>query len=264
MAIHSTAVIDPRADLGVDVQIGAYAVIGPGVVIHDHVEIMHHAVVEGHTQVGEGTRCFPFSMVGGEPQDRKYRGEPTHLVIGRNNVFREGVTVHRGTVGGGGTTRIGDDNFFLNHSHVAHDCVVGNGCVFSNPAAIAGHVEVYDHAILGGMAGIHQKARVGTRAMVGAGAMAAQDVPPFSIVQGDRARIYGVNLTGLRRARFPSSTIDALRQAFRILFQQGLPMSAALERLEGTAPDVPEVHLLLAFIRASRRGICRSADPSRD
>jgi UDP-N-acetylglucosamine acyltransferase len=258
MAIHPTAVVDPRAEIGRDVEIEAFAVIRADVQLGDGVRVEPHAVVTGPTIIGAGTRIFPFASIGEDPQDLKYRGERTSLIIGERNTFRENVTVNRGTAGGGGVTRIGSDNLFMAGSHVAHDCTVGNHCVFANCAAIAGHVTVHDRAILGGFAGVHQHSRVGRCAMVGAAAMAAQDVPPFTIAQGDRARLFGLNVVGLRRAGFKLEVLQALKGAYRELFHQGMPMRIALEQVREVYADVPEVIELVDFCESSTRGICRS------
>lgn len=258
MAIHPTALVDPAAELGNDVVIEAYAIVRAGVVLHDGVHIGPHAVVTGPTVMGAGSRVFPFASIGEDPQDLKYRGEVTRLEVGARNIFREGVTVNRGTVGGGGVTRIGDDNLFMAGSHVAHDSQVGSHCVFSNCAAIAGHVVVQDRSILGGFAGVHQHSRIGRCAMVGAGAMAAQDVPPFTIAQGDRARLFGLNIVGLRRAGFRSEVVHALKAAYRELFHQGMPLRIALEQVREVYADTPEVIELVEFCESSTRGVCRS------
>ncbi|MFZ5476342.1 MAG: acyl-ACP--UDP-N-acetylglucosamine O-acyltransferase [Myxococcota bacterium] len=258
MAIHPTAIVDPRAELGRDVEVEAYSIIRGGVVLHDGVRIGPHAVITGPTVIGEGSRVFPFASIGEDPQDLKYKGETTRLEIGARNTFREGVTINRGTGHGGGVTRIGSDNLFMAGSHVAHDSVVGNHCVFANCAAIAGHVTVQDRAILGGFAGVHQHSRIGRCAMVGAGAMAAQDVPPFTIAQGDRARLFGLNIVGLRRAGFKLEVLQALKAAYRELFHEGRPMRIALEQVREVYADMPEVVELVDFCEDSQRGICRS------
>ncbi len=256
--IHPTAVVDPSAELG-RVRIGPYAVVGPRVVLHDDVVLDAHAVVLGPTVLGSGCRVHAFACLGGDPQDLKYRGETTRLEVGPRNTFRENVTVSRGTAHGGGVTRIGADNLFMASSHVAHDCVVGDGCVMANCASLAGHVEVGDGAVIGGLVGVHQHVRVGRLAMLGGGAMVAQDVPPFMLVQGDRARLHGLNVIGLRRAGVASEALRALRRAYRELFQRGRPLRIAIEEVERQEPDVPEVRELLAFLRGSTRGICRPA-----
>jgi UDP-N-acetylglucosamine acyltransferase len=258
MAVHSTAIVDPSAELG-DVTVGPYAVIGAGVQLHDGVEVGAHAVVEGPTVVGERTRIHAHAVIGGEPQDAKHdRGAPTRLEIGRDNVFREFTSAHRGSSGGGGLTVIGDGNYFMANSHVAHDCVVGDGTMFANSAAIAGHVQVADGAILGGLCAVHQFCRVGRLAMVGGGAMCAQDVPPFSIAQGDRARLYGLNIIGLRRAGLDADAMSALKDAWRRLFVSDLPRKLALTQVEAAHGAVGEVAELLAFVRSSSRGVCRA------
>lgn len=258
MAIHPTAVVDARAEVGRDVEIEAYAIIRAGVILHDGVHVGPHAVLTGPSSIGAGTRIFPFASIGEDPQDLKYRGEPTRLEVGARNVFREGVTVNRGTGHGGGVTRIGDDNLFMAASHVAHDCVVGSYCVFANCAALAGHVTVGDRVVLGGFSGVHQHSRIGRCAMVGAAGMAAQDVPPFTIAQGDRARLFGLNVVGLRRAGFKLDVMQALKNAYRDLFHQGRPMRIALEHVREAYADVPEVVELVDFCESTQRGVCRS------
>jgi UDP-N-acetylglucosamine acyltransferase len=260
MSIHSTAVVSKQAEIDPSVEIGPFAVIEGAVVLHSGVTVGSHAVIKGPTVVGEGTRVFHHAVIGEDPQDLKYAGEATRLEIGKRNTFREFSTAHRGTAGGkgGGVTRIGDDNLFMAYSHVAHDCVVGNGCVFANCAALAGHVVIQDAAILGGLSGVHQHSRVGRMAMVGGGAMCTQDVPPFTIAQGDRARLFGLNIVGLRRHGVSADTISALRDAYRDLFSQGLPMRIALEQVRASYARVPEVKELVEFIENSARGVCRS------
>ncbi len=258
MPIHATAVVDSRAELGVDVEIGPYAVIEGKVQLGDRVQVQSHAVVRGQTTIGADSRIFSFACVGGDPQDMKYRGEETALVVGQRNVFREHVTANRGTSHGGGVTRIGNDNLFMANAHVAHDCVVGDHCVFANSVAIAGHVLVQDRAVLGGLAAVHQHGRIGRCSMVGGGGMAAQDVPPFTIAQGDRARLVGLNVVGLRRAGFTREVMSALKTAYRELFQAGMPLRIAAEQVRAFYSDVPEVIELVDFLESSQRGICRS------
>ncbi len=259
--IHRTAVVDPRAELGA-VEVGPFAVIGAGVQLADGVEIGPHAVIYGPTTLGAGSKVHAFACIGGDPQDLKYDGEPTSLRIGEDNTFREYVTINRGTVQGGGVTEIGDGNLFMACSHLAHDCKVGSGCIIANSVGIAGHVELQDGAVLGGLAAIHQFARVGRCAMVGGGAMVAQDVPPFMVAQGDRARLYGLNIIGLRRAGFGSEATAKLRHAYRELFSKGTPLRIAIERVRESDGDVPEVVELLDFLAGSSRGICRAARPN--
>lgn len=259
MSIHPTAIVDPSAELGLDVEIEAYSVIRGPVRLGDRVRVGPHAVVTGPATIGADTRIFPMAAIGDEPQDLKYRGERTELIVGERNTFREGATANRGTAGGGGVTRIGDDNLFMAGAHVAHDCVVGNKCVFANYVAIAGHVIIQDRVVLGGLAGVHQHSRIGRCAMVGGGAMAAQDVPPFCIAQGDRARLLGLNVVGLRRAGFPLDVLQALKVVYRELFQSGMPLRIAAEQVREVYANVPEVLELVDFLEASTRGICRSS-----
>jgi UDP-N-acetylglucosamine acyltransferase len=260
MAIHSTAIVSKLAELADDVEIGPYTVIDGPVVLHAGVKVGSHVVLKGPMVVGEGTRVFHHAVLGEDPQDLKYKGEKTRLEIGRRNTFREFSTAHRGTGGSknGGVTRIGDDNLFMAYSHVAHDCTIGSGCVFANCAALAGHVVIQDAAILGGLSGVHQHSRVGRCAMVGGGAMCTQDVPPFTIAQGDRARLFGLNIVGLRRHGVPQESVAALKDAYRDLFSQGLPLRIALEQVRASYATVPEVKELVEFIENSTRGVCRS------
>lgn len=258
MAIHPTAIVDVRAELGADVEIGPYAVIEGPVRLGDRVAVHAHGTVRGETVVGADTKIFSFACIGGDPQDLKYRGEPTRLIIGERNCFRENSTANRGSAGGSAVTRIGNDNLFMACTHVAHDCVVGDHCVFANSVAIAGHVQVHDRVVLGGLAAVHQFGRIGRCAMVGGGGMAAQDVPPFTIAQGDRARLVGLNVVGLRRAGFSREVMSALKNAYRELFQSGMPLRIAAEQVRAFYNDVPEVIELVDFLESSQRGICRS------
>ncbi len=262
--IHPTAIIDPAAELSSSARVGPYAIIGAGVELHDDVVIGAHAVVQGPTVVGARTHIFHHAVIGEVPQDKKYRGESTRLVIGTDNIFREFSTANRGTTQGGGKTVIGDHNLFMAYSHVAHDCIVGDNCVFANCASLAGHVEVQDGVVLGGLSGIHQYTRVGKCAMVGGGGMVAQDVPPFTIAQGDRARLFGLNIVGLRRNGYKLGVIQALRNVYRELFHQGTPLRIALEQVREVYADMPQVMEMVTFIEASKRGVCRSvgAEPA--
>lgn len=259
MRIHPTAIIDPSATLADDVEVGPYAIIGPDVSLAEGVRIGAHSCIRGPTTIGAHTRVHPHAVLGEDPQDKKYAGEPTRLEIGAHNTFREFSTVNRGTVSGGGVTRIGDHNLFMAYSHIAHDCQVGDHCVFANCASLAGHVQVGDYAIVAGLVAVHQFSRIGRCAMLAGGAKVAQDVPPFTLVQGDRARLFGLNVVGLRRRGLQLETLQALRGAYRELFQQGLPLRVALERTREVYQDVPEVQEIIRFIEASRRGICRPA-----
>jgi UDP-N-acetylglucosamine acyltransferase len=253
-AIDATARVAPGAALGPGVRVGPYAVIGPRVHIGRDTVVEAHAVLDGDTTIGEANHFFPFCSVGLEPQDLKYRGEASRLVIGDRNVVREFVTIHRGTALGGNLTRIGDGNLFMAYAHVAHDCQVGSHTIFANGATLAGHVEVGDYATIGAYSGVHQFCRVGPHAFVGGYTVATKDVLPYSKTVGNRACLYGVNTLGLQRRRFPPDTIAAIRQAFRVLMQSRLNTSAAVDRLE-QAPMGPEVRLLVEFIRGAKRGV---------
>jgi UDP-N-acetylglucosamine acyltransferase len=257
MSIHPTAIVDEAATLEEGVTLGPYAIIGAGVTLSKGVTVGHHASVTGPTAIGADTQIFPYAAIGGDAQDKKYAGEEAFLTIGERNIFREFATVNRGTHGG--TTAIGNDNLFMAYSHVAHDATIGNHCAFANSANIAGHVFIEDNVVLGGLVGVHQHCRIGRCAMVGGGGMAAQDVPPFTIAQGDRARLFGLNIVGLRRNGFSLEVVNALKGAYRELFHQGLPLRIALEQVREVYAEVPDVVELLSFIEASTRGICRSA-----
>ena len=257
MSIHPTAIVDEQANIAEDVNLGPYAVIGPNVTLASGVSVGAHAVVTGPTTVGKDCTIFAHAAIGGDAQDMKFKGEDAFLTIGERNTFREFATVNRGTMGG--TTKIGDDNLFMAYTHVAHDAIIGNHCVFANSANIAGHVLIEDNVVLGGLVGVHQHCRIGRCAMVGGGGMAAQDVPPFTIAQGDRARLFGLNIVGLRRNGFSLDVVNALKGAYRELFHQGLPLRIALEQVREVYAEGPEVAELVTFIEASTRGICRSA-----
>jgi UDP-N-acetylglucosamine acyltransferase len=263
--IHSTAIVGPDVKLGKGVSVGAYAVVDGAVVLGDDVEVMAHAVVTGWTTVGSGCRIFPHA-IGGDPQDKKHkRGDKTTLEIGKNNIFREFVTVNRGTVDGGGLTRIGDNNLFMAYAHVAHDCVVGNDCVFANSGTLGGHVTVEDRVVIGGLTAVHQFCRIGTMAMIGGCSRVIQDVPPYALCVGGPAVVYNLNVVGLRRAGIVSSRMKHLKEAFHVLFYSGLAKPTALKQIERDVELAAEVKHLVAFARASERGLCGSAkEPTSD
>jgi UDP-N-acetylglucosamine acyltransferase len=255
--IHPTAVIDPRAKLADDVEVGPYCVIGEGVELASDVEIASHVHIEGRTVVGTGTRIFPFSVIGTEPQVRGHSGRTSALIIGRNNIIREYAAIHVGSAEGSGCTRIGDDNMILNNVHIAHDCQVGSQCVIATFTALAGHVVVEDHVVFGAMTGVHQFVRVGESSFTGANSMISKDAPPFARVAGDRARFIGLNTIGLERRAFSEQTIATLRHAFHILFQSRLRIEPALERVERECGESREVARLTEFLRSSKRGFIR-------
>lgn len=255
--IHPSTIVADGAVVGVDTTIGPYCVIGPEVVIGRDCVIGPHVVIEGATRVGDGNRVFQFASIGSPPQDTKYAGEPTRVEIGERNTFREGVTVHRGTAGGGGLTRIGNDGLYMAYAHVAHDCLIGDHVVMANGAALAGHVRIDDFAIVGGLVAIHQHTRIGESAMLGGGAMVVMDVLPYCTAVGDRARLAGPNVVGLKRRGFREEAIVAIRRAYRVLFQSKLRLEDALARLRSEFADSAEVANMVRFIEGSKRGICR-------
>ena len=257
MSVHPTAIVAPGARLHATAEVGPYAVIGPQVEIGAGTIVGPHAVIEGRTRLGERNRVFQFASVGAQPQDLKYAGEDSALEIGNENLIREFTTLHKGTTGGGGVTRIGNRNLFMAYAHVAHDCQVGNGCVLANAATLGGHVEVGDHVILGGLAAVHQFTRIGKHAFVAGGAMVVMDVPPFCTAQGDRAELAGINSIGLARHGFSEDQIGRVKEAYRILFRSKLPLDEAVERLRTELGDQPEIQELLTFVTTSQRGLTR-------
>ncbi|WP_028916318.1 acyl-ACP--UDP-N-acetylglucosamine O-acyltransferase [Pseudoxanthomonas sp. J35] len=256
--IHPTAIIDPGARLGEGVSVGAYTVIGAEVEIGDGCQIGPHCSFTGPTRIGRENRFIGHAAIGGEPQDKKFAGERTELVIGDRNVFREFVTLNRGTGGGGGVTRIGDDNWMLAYTHVAHDCIVGNHCVFSNNTTLAGHVTVGDWVIISGFAGAHQFCRIGDHAFLGMGALVNGDVTPYTMVGGNSiGRPRGINSEGLKRRGFSPERIAAIKRAYRTLFVAGLPLAEAREQLARQAEDSEDVRLLLEFLDSGERPLLR-------
>jgi len=259
--IHPTAIVDPAAQLDPSVTVGPYAVIGPHVRIGARTSVGAHCVIEGHTTIGADNRIFQFASLGAEPQDKKYAGEPTRLVIGDRNTIREFCTFNTGTVQDQGETRVGDDNWIMAYVHIAHDCVVGNNVILANSATLAGHVHVGDQVIIGGLTGVHQYSRVGAHAMAGFASHVSQDVPPFMMVDGNPLAVRGLNIEGLRRRGFSAQRVSALKQAYRLLYRQGLTLEAALSAMGELPHSHPEaeddIALLRDFVAASRRGIAR-------
>ena len=256
MNIHPTAIISPSAKLG-DVEIGPYTVIGPNVCIDDGTVIGPSSVIDGHTTIGRNNKIFQFSSLGSPPQDLKYKNEPTRLVIGDNNIIREHVVINPGTPTGRTITTIGSKNLFMIGSHVAHDCIVGDETVFANNATLAGHVTVESMAILGGLIAVHQFARIGRLAMVGGGAMATMDVPPFAVASGDRAKLYGINIIGLRRRGYTKEKILLIEKAFRLLFRSNYSLADAIKKVQDEIQPDPDIRYLIEFIQTSKRGVCR-------
>jgi UDP-N-acetylglucosamine acyltransferase len=256
--IHPSAQVDPGARLGENVSIGAFAVIGAEVEIGDRTRVDAHCVITGPTRIGRDNHFHAHGAIGGDPQDKKFAGERTELVIGDRNSIREFATINRGTGDGGGVTRIGDDNWILAYAHVAHDCQVGNHCVFSNNATLAGHVEVGDYVILSGFAGVHQFCRVGAHAFIGMGALVNGDVPPYLMVAAEGyGRPRGINAEGLKRRGFDANRIAQIKRAYRALYMSGAPLASAREQLAAVAAESDDVRLMLEFIERSERGLLR-------
>ena len=258
MPIHPTAIVDAQADLAADVTVGPYAVIGSHVRVGARTVIGAHCVFEGYTTVGEDCQFFTGAVVGSIPQDLKYEGEKSELIIGDRNRIREYATLNPGTKGGGGKTVVGSDCLLMAYAHVAHDCILGDRVVLANSAALAGHIQIEDGAIVGGLVGIHQFVRVGTLAIIGGCSRVTQDVPPYSTCVGYPAKVFGLNTEGLRRANLPTETRESLHRAFRVLFHSGLSTGHALEQVAHDTNGCREVQHLLDFVRQSKRGVCRA------
>lgn len=256
--VHRTSIIDPGAKLAEDVEVGPGAVIDGSVELESGVVVGPYVVVTGHTRVGARTRIYPFAHIGGDPQDKSFSGETTRLEIGEDNVIREHATLHVGTAKGGGCTRIGDDNLIMNSVHIAHDCRIGSHTIVASFSGLAGHVEVEDHAVLGAYTGVHQFARVGESVMTAANSMLNKDAPPFCLVAGDRARLIGLNVVGMRRRGLPAEAQAAIKRAFHILFYSKLRAEPALARVREELGGTPEVTRLLRFLESAQRGFVRA------
>ncbi len=255
--IHPTAIVDPGAELADGVEIGPFCTVGPNVRLGEGVVMRSHAVVSGYTEVGRETQIFPFAALGEPPQDVKYKGEPTRLEIGARNMIREQVTIHPGTAVGGGTTRVGDDNLILVNSHVGHDCKVGSHVIMANNVMLAGHVVVEDFVYLAGGVAVQQHVRVGESVMVGGLSGLTQDAAPFTLVNGWPARVIKMNRINLERRGIPAERIDAVEQAFRIIFRDGLKAHDAYARVRAELPDSPEAERMVAFLEKSEHGFAR-------
>lgn len=255
--IHESAIVHPTARLGAECYIGPFSTVGPETVLGDRVRLESHVVIGGRTSIGDDTHVYPFVSIGLAPQDLKYAGEPSLTEIGERNRIREFVTIHRGTEGGGGLTRIGDDNLLMAQAHVAHDCLLGSGIIMANAATLGGHVEVQDGASIGAYSGVHQFCRVGYQAFVGGYSVVVKDAPPFAIIQGNHAKCYGINKVGMKRRGYNSETIDQLHHAFRLLLSSKLNTTQALERIREEISGSPEVDRLVEFIESSARGVVK-------
>jgi UDP-N-acetylglucosamine acyltransferase len=255
--IHPTAIVSPGAQLGQDVEIGAFCTVGPQVHLGDGVRLVSHVVIEGATQVGAGTAVHPFAVLGGAPQHLAHRGEDTRLVIGERNIIREHVTMHAGTVGGGGVTTVGSDSLYMVGAHVAHDCVVGDRVTFANNATLGGHVVIGDFVFMGGLCAVHQFTRIGRYSFVGGGGVVTKDIIPYGSVWGNHAHLEGLNLVGLKRRGFTREAINALRAAYRLLFADEGTFQERLDDVAETHAATPEVMEIVDFIRAdANRPLC--------
>ncbi len=255
--IHPTAITGPRTELGENVTIGPYTIIEGDVFIDSGTQIGAHVYIDHFTHIGKNCQISPFASIGTPPQDVTYKGEKTEVYIGDNNVIREYVTIHRGTAGGGGKTQIGNQNMLMAYSHIAHDCQLGNGVVMANVATLGGHVVLEDYSFIGGLSAAHQFVRVGTHAYIGGKTGIAQDIPPYVIASGERAKLFGVNIIGLTRHEFSNEVINALKKTYQIVIRSHLTNEEAIIRVEKEIPPFPEVKRFLEFLQNSKRGITR-------
>jgi len=255
--IHKTAIIDPSANIAVDVSIGAYSIIGANVEIDSNCEIGPHVVINGPTKIGKGNKIYQFSSIGEDPQDKKYAGEATLLEIGDNNLIRECVTINRGTIQGGGITKIGSNNWIMAYVHVAHDCILGNDNIIANNASLAGHVVIDDFVVLGGFSLISQFNKIGSYAFSAMGSVISRNVPPYVLVSGHMAKPIGVNVEGLRRRQFSEDQIKNIKQAYKLVYRSGLRIDEAELKLEQLSQNQPELAILCAFLNTQQGGIIR-------
>jgi UDP-N-acetylglucosamine acyltransferase len=256
LQIHSTAIVDAKAEIASGTVIGPYCIVGPDVVLGSECWLQHHVTLCGPTRAGARNKFYAYSSIGQQTQDLKYRGEPTYLEIGHDNTFREFVTVNRSTTGEG-KTRVGDGGNFLAYTHIGHDCTVGNEVVFSNNGTLAGHVQVDDNAVMGGLTAVHQFCRIGKFAITGGCSKIVQDVPPFMIADGNPAKIRGINLVGMERKGLPPETVKQIKEAFRIIYRSKYNTGQALEAIRAELPESSEIKLIVDFIEKSERGIIR-------
>jgi acyl-[acyl-carrier-protein]--UDP-N-acetylglucosamine O-acyltransferase len=257
MKIHPTVIISPDAKLEANVEIGPYSVIGADVKIGKNTIIGPHVVIEDYTHIGEGCHIHQFCSIGAPPQDLKFGGEKTRVVIGNFNTIREFVTINRSTTADIGVTIMGDHNLIMAYCHVAHNCKLGDRIVMANGATLAGHVHVEDNAIIGGLTGIHQFSSIGAHCIIGGASAVVKDVPPYTMASGNHAKLFGLNIVGLKRRNFSEETIKALKNAYRIIFRSNLLLETALKKAQDEVEDVPEVRHFIKFIQESKRGTCR-------
>jgi len=254
--IHPTAIIHKNAEIGENVDIGPYCIVGERVNIKKGTKLISHVVIEGRTEIGENCTISPFASIGSPPQDLTYKGEDTAVLIGNTNIIKEYVTINRGTQSSGGVTRIGDNNFLMAYVHIAHDCTVGNSVVMANCATLAGHVDVADFVIFGGLCAVHQFCKIGKYAFISGLTGVPKDIPPFIIAAGNRAKPYGLNIVGLERHNFSKEELSKLKKAYRVLFRSALPLSTSLKIIQEEL-DGDNIKELIDFIQSSKRGICR-------
>ena len=255
--IHPTAVVSPKARIGRDCYIGPYSIIGDEVELGNSVRLESHCVIDGRTSLGDETHVFPFVSIGLAPQDLKYKGEPSETRIGQRNTIREFVTIHRGTAGGGMLTLVGDDCLIMAQSHIAHDCLIGDGVILANAATLAGHVVIEDRANIGAYSGVHQFCRVGREAYIGGYSVVVKDALPFALTVGNHAKCYGLNITGMKRRGYPQSVVEPLHHAFHLLLSAKLNTTQAIDRIREEIKESAEVAYLLHFIETSNRGVTK-------
>ncbi len=255
--IHSTVIINPKAEIDSNVEIGPYSVIGKNVFIGSGTVIGPHVVVDPYVTIGADCNIFQYAAIGAPPQSLKFEGGETYVKIGRGTIVREFVTIHRGTEFGGGITEVGEENLLMAYTHIAHDCKTGRKVILSNNATLAGHITIGDNATIGGLVAIHQFVRIGDYAFVGGKSAVVKDVPPYVIASGDRAKLHGLNSVGLKRHNFSKETLSSLKKTYRIIFRIGLTMNEAIERVRAEVEQIPEVLGFIDFIKSSKRGITR-------
>jgi UDP-N-acetylglucosamine acyltransferase len=255
--IHPTAIISPKTEIEEDTFIGPFCIIQDGAHIKRGSKLISNVIIEGNTEIGENCTIYPFTSIGLPPQDLKYRGETTGIKIGNNNTIREYITLHRASVGGDGQTTLGDNNFLMAYVHIAHDCKIGNSVIMANVATLAGHVVIEDHAYIGGLVAVHQFTRIRAYTMVGGYSGVGQDIPPYMIASGTRAKLFGLNTIGLKRHGFSDSTINELKKAYKILFREKRTLKDAIKKIQEDLPYTDEIKHLVDFIQKNKRGICR-------
>ncbi|MBE0426837.1 MAG: acyl-ACP--UDP-N-acetylglucosamine O-acyltransferase [Nitrospirae bacterium] len=255
--IHPTAIIAPDAEIEGGTYIGPFCIINEGVHIKKGTRLISNVIIEGKSEIGENCVIYPFTTIGLPPQDLKYKGEKTGVRIGNNNIIREYITIHRASVSGDGVTEIGDNNFLMAYVHIAHDCKIGNSVIMANIATLAGHVIVEDFAVIGGLVAVHQFTRIGAYSMIGGFSGVGQDIPPYMIASGARAKLFGLNTIGLKRHGFPDSTINELKKAYKILFREKHTMKEAIKKIQEELPYTEQIKHLIEFIQKNKRGICR-------